>query len=319
METLPVHPDRKRRIQTLLGIACADALGAATEFRSPAEIAAQFSPDDFASFQPGSPFGFEPGEATDDTQMLVARLLRPGDPLGAYRRWLAGGPPDVGNLTREALQRGGLQAWESSGCHSAGNGGLMRVASVWIEGLVSEPLIAAAILDTALTHIDPRCTAASTVLVAAMDRLAHGDDYRDAWLGALEDVRRQDLPALLASLGITGPGAQRWQTSAEGFGLVERAVLDGLAGTPCPQSGYVLHTLQCAVQHGAARTWSDGVVPVVMGGDDADTVAAVTAAVLGARGLTAPDRLTGSVRLGADWDGWQRTCLLADHVETLVP
>lgn len=110
-------------LNVLLSLIAADALGAPTEFKSPKRIEREYGlvSDD----QAGSVFGFLPGEATDDSQMVVATLQgyarKEGDAgvLNALRAWLASGPPDIGTLTRQALSagrmEGGVWAWKASG------------------------------------------------------------------------------------------------------------------------------------------------------------------------------------------------------------
>lgn len=61
-------------LHTLLSLTAADALGAATEFKTPEAIRARYG-ETFTDYQPGSVFGFAPGEGTDDSQMTVATLL----------------------------------------------------------------------------------------------------------------------------------------------------------------------------------------------------------------------------------------------------
>ena len=113
-------------LNVLLSLCAADALGAATEFKSPQTISARYG-ERFTTYQPGSVFGFAPGEATDDSQMTVATLLgyarNEGDAgvLRALRDWLSTSPPDVGGLTRAArrcwppttLRGGTATCWSS--------------------------------------------------------------------------------------------------------------------------------------------------------------------------------------------------------------
>lgn len=307
------------RLDVLLSIACADALGAATEFKTPQQIARIFAPDAFSDFQPGSPFGFAPGEATDDTQMIVAHLLRPDDPWAGFQAWVGTNPPDVGGLTRDALATSGYDAWEASGRHSAGNGGLMRIAATWLVGHRGTDLLAHAAHDTALTHADPRCVQASLVLVALMEALAAGTAHDVAVHASLDAVRGTDVASLMQASGLVPDDVlPLYDPDAEAFATVEEATLDGLAQKPGPQGGYVIDTLQQAVRRGGAVSWSDGIVPIVMLGDDSDTVAAVAGAILGARGITAPERLTTTVRLGTTWPGWEREWPLAANAHKIL-
>ena len=136
---------------TLIGLAVGDALGAPLEFKHP------------GSFEPvndmmgDGPHHLEPGEWTDDTSMalcLAESLIETGtfdpvDQLNRYLRWYRDGYLsvndrcfDIGNTTREALM-----IFEETGNpypgpkneYSAGNGSLMRLASVPLF-YMSDPL-----------------------------------------------------------------------------------------------------------------------------------------------------------------------------------
>ena len=126
----------------LVGLAASDALGTTLEFRRP------------GSFEPingmvgGGPFGFEPGQWTDDTSMalcLAASLIEmerfdPSDQMRRYARWWREGYMsstgrcfDIGITTSRALSRFVDTGEPYSGptdAMSAGNGSLMRLAPV---------------------------------------------------------------------------------------------------------------------------------------------------------------------------------------------
>lgn len=312
------------RLSALLSLTAADALGAATEFKTPAEIGRRYGP--ITSYQPGSPFGFAPGEATDDSQMTVATLLGYvsgrglNGVLAALVDWLNARPPDVGGLTRSALHYGtpdgGVRAWEASRYQGAGNGGLMRIAAVWLAGFQAEALLREAVTVTALTHADPRCVHASVFLVAFLEQLEGGVEYDLAAQAALDamqalDARQVLLRAELLHAGVPEANHAFSQADAAARLAVQTAVQQGLAGQVKSQSGYVLGTLQAAVAYGRGADWLACVQPAVMGGDDSDTVACVTGAIAGARGLTVPEHLLGPLRLGHSWSGWVRawSCL----------
>lgn len=314
--------------QILLGLMAADALGAATEFQSPSEIARRF-PQGLRTYAAGSPFGFLPGESTDDSQMTVATLcgLKQGtqdadEVLRHFLDWLSHHPPDVGALTRSALQlaeRGagksaGMRAWVQGGRDNAGNGGLMRIAGVYLAGLTGEALVEAAVVITALTHADPRCTVASVFLVKLLEELdINHQTFRGgaerAWQAAEQFAVR--MPDILQMHGcFEGVGL----TAEEYAGLLPQAVAAvgervkaGLGGVKVRQTGFVLDTLQAALalQSGAA-SWLDVAQGAALAGDDSDTVACVAGAVAGARGFDVPPELVTPLRIGASWSDWQR-------------
>ncbi|RJF72935.1 ADP-ribosylglycohydrolase [Deinococcus cavernae] len=324
-------------LQTLFSLAAADALGAATEFKTPDTIRARYG-ESITTYQEGSVFGFAPGEATDDTQMTVATLLgyRKGTGLegvlAGLREWLATGPPDVGGLTRSALRygtlSGGVQAWQDSGFQSAGNGGLMRIAAVWIEGFRGAELARESALVTALTHADPRCVFASVFFTAFLEALAAGQQYRAAAEAALKvmdglDARRTLLDAELLGIETYEANHAFSQAEREARAQVRARVRSGLDGKLTSQSGFVLDTLEAALAHARADTWLACVEPAVRLGDDSDTVACVVGAIVGARstgagGLSVPAHLLPDLRLGHIWAGWQRDWACTAHFSSLL-
>lgn len=307
-------------LQVLLSLTAADALGAATEFKTPDAIRARYG-ESISTYQDGSVFGFAPGEATDDSQMTVATLLgyRKGQGLDGVlvglREWLATGPPDVGNLTRSALRfgtlDGGVRAWQASGFQSAGNGGLMRIAAVWVEGFSGAALARESALVTALTHADPRCVYASVFFTAFLEELSQGAEYRAAAEAALKvmdglDARRVMLDAGLLGIETMQANEAFMKAEREARAAVRSRVRSGLDGKITSQSGFVLDTLEAAVAHGRAGSWLECIESAVLLGDDSDTVACVTGAIAGAKGLEVPAHLLPDLRLGHAWAGWQR-------------
>ena len=95
----------------VVGSAVGDALGAPFEFGPAGAFTARF-PDGVGELCGGG--GWEPGEATDDTQMAVLigeSLLGCGgldlpDVFDRFRRWAAAGPKDIGLQTEEVLISG---------------------------------------------------------------------------------------------------------------------------------------------------------------------------------------------------------------------
>ncbi|KQR41339.1 ADP-ribosylglycohydrolase family protein [Deinococcus sp. Leaf326] len=321
-----------RRLPTLFSLAAADALGAATEFKTPQAIHARYGAS-FTIYQPGSVFGFAPGEATDDTQMVAATLLGYArgnglaGVLAGLQDWLRAGPPDVGGLTREALRSGqldgGVRAWQLGGFQGAGNGGLMRIAATWLVGLEGAALARESALVTALTHADPRCVHASVFFTAFLEALAGDAAYRDAAESGLRAMDAFDARAALLDAGLLGIDTR---PAFEAFGKADRTgraevrarVRRGLEGHVTSQSGYVLDTLEAAVAHARADSWPASTEPAVLGGDDADTVACVVGAVAGARGLKVPEHLLPELRLGHSWPGWGRAWAATAHFPALL-
>ena len=194
----------------LVGLAAGDALGAGYEF-GPAF-------DGPVSMIGGGPFGWEPGEWTDDTQMAIciAEQSATGDldlvALGdRFIAW-ANGANDIGDQTRAVLSaaRDGddlpATAADRFRLHprkSAGNGSLMRTGPVALPYLGNPDRIAAAAADiSALTHADPLAVDACVIWTLAVAEAVEsgilpevriGLDYipigrRDRWAGFIDDA-----------------------------------------------------------------------------------------------------------------------------------
>ena len=128
----------RRAIGAIVGFATGDALGAPFEFGPAGAFSARFP-----AVEPGGEMcgggGWEPGEATDDTQMAVLvadSLLEHGgldlpDIFARFQHWAASEPKDIG-LQTEAVLTGG-DPWDlAAGIHfqvtghAAGNGSPAR-------------------------------------------------------------------------------------------------------------------------------------------------------------------------------------------------
>ena len=107
--------EQERAAGAVIGSAVGDALGAPFEFGEPAMFSARFPAGaDVDGTEMCGGGGWDPGEATDDTQMalLVAESLvtRDGfDPVDMFRRfqhWAGADPKDIGLQTRAVLTSG---------------------------------------------------------------------------------------------------------------------------------------------------------------------------------------------------------------------
>lgn len=310
-----------RDVMPLLGAALGDALGSGVEGGQALGRAIGEDPDGIGRrFWSYSPFGFKPGEVTDDTQMTLAAVqaLRAGRPdlttapgriayaerVGAaYRAWLRSGPPDVGAATRAALVDpsilGGFRSW--AGGDSAGNGSLMRATAPFTAGYRGAELLAAAVVDSAITHPDPRCVAACLWYSATLEAAADANDperIADVMRRGLEVLRdpRVDIEALLGGLAEGAPKEwaafrSRW---SEARAEVARSVEAALAGehidcltSPWTQwpTGFVMDSLrQAAWAALQGHTAGEPIrLAVLHGGRDADTIGAITGGLVGAR------------------------------------
>lgn len=264
----------------LLGQACGDALGVPYEF-GPA-----LADDVVPEMRGGGPFGFAPGEYSDDTSMAVciAQVSATGADLTSddaltdvAQRFLTWGTSakDVGNQTRAVFgrteepsrMREAARDYAATHERSAGNGALMRAAVVALSRLDDRDAAAAAATAVAeLTHADPLAVE-SCVLWTEAVRVAVTVGELDL-LGGL-DLLRADRQ-------------NQWREWIEtATGVDPRTFEQG--------NGFTVTALQAAW---AAITWTAGEGPAhfraalenaVRTGNDTDTVAAIAGGLLGAR------------------------------------
>jgi len=243
-----------------LGLAVGDALGATTEFMTPAEIRARFGVH--RRMVGGGWLHLKPGQVTDDTEMslaLAGAVLAAGrwdlrSVAEAFLAWLRSRPVDIGATCARGIRRylhgGTLEAppneWD------AGNGAAMRVVPVALFTLGDEALLARYAVEQArLTHNHPLSDAAC-VAVARMVRAAVGGEPFAA------------LRGLADQLASVHPGF-------------------AYRGGPGACSPYVVDTLRIAF-HSLFTTHSfeHCLVATVNHGGDADTAGAIAGAIAGA-------------------------------------
>lgn len=257
-----------RAVGAVLGSAVGDALGAPYEFGPAGQLSARGE-------EMCGGGGWDPGEATDDTQMavLVAEsLLEHGglelpDVFARFQRWAAGQPKDIGLQTEDVLTNG--MPWDlaaavhfQENARAAGNGSLMRAAgsAVYFASAGREASMDAARRIAALTHGD-RAAWEGTALLHELVRVAlDGGD---------------PLAALPEALDAVDPGHR------DRYARV--LAPDWHPGLATEFNGAVWPCLGSAVW--ALRT-ADGFAGAVRAaadlGGDTDTVAAVTGALAGA-------------------------------------
>jgi ADP-ribosyl-[dinitrogen reductase] hydrolase len=265
---------RQGAVGSVLGLAIGDALGAPFEFQRASSI-----PSPLPAFE--RPWmGRPPGTWTDDTAMarnLWTSLVASGGALdledvrARHLRWLATGPPDVGNQTRAALreaERGTEEparaVFERRGPEvSAGNGSVMYCAPLGVvRAREPERLLEEAPALSRLTHWDGRCQTACLAVTLAVAALVRGEPARDAVVAAVAAVEDREGGEELAHLVDEAGRARR---------------IDG------PDMGFTLFTAGIALQVAADGLGvEEGLRHVVGLGGDTDTNAAVAGALLGA-------------------------------------
>ncbi len=333
---MSINQDRARG--ALLGHAVGDALGTTYEFErieQPPYPALATGPA--TGVVGAGPFDLEPGQVTDDTQLAVclARSLaeRGGlDVADVAARYVAWSEHafDIGAQTGAALARlergeppssAALDVWREHARRPAGNGSLMRTApiAVALGGAPGPALVEAAIADSLITHADPRCALAcaafdaaiaaaiaepldgSAQIAVARRALDRGAAWlREAWAGGGAEAAadREHLERAAVDLAGDLDAALRADPDVHGDELhLQRS------------AGFVRVAFRLAFWHAVhAPSWRDAAVDLASRGGDADTNAAITGALLGARDGAAAipaawvERVLGATQPGpAEW------------------
>ncbi|WP_436847482.1 ADP-ribosylglycohydrolase family protein [Streptomyces aureus] len=270
----------------VVGSAVGDALGGPFEFGPEGVFSARF-PVPGAGGEMCGGGGWDPGEATDDTQMavLVAESLLerqgldPPDIFARFQRWAAADPKDIGLQTEDVLTNG--MPWDLAAAihfqvnqRAAGNGSLMRASTsaVYFAAAGQEACMDAARRIAALTHGD-RAAWEGTAIFHELVRVT------------LDDA--DPLSALPGVLDLVHPDHRgRYATVLSADWHPDQATEFNGAVWPCLGSAvWALRT---------TRTFEDALRAAIDLGGDTDTVAAVTGGLAGAYyGLDAiPDRWT---------------------------
>lgn len=260
-------------IGAVIGSATGDALGAPFEFELPGAYLRRF-PDGAGRMDGGG--GWEPGEATDDTQMAVLMAesllarggLDPADVFDRFRRWAAWDPKDIGLQTERVLTSGA--PWDLAAARhfgtdrrAAGNGALMRAttSAVHFAHAGREATMEAARTLAALTHGDPAAWEGAAIYHEMLRVALDGDDPLAA------------LPDTLAAVRVAH--RERWaRVLAPGWHPDTATEFNG-AVWPCLGSAvWALRT---------TGSFEEALRAAIDLGGDTDTVAAVTGGLAGAR------------------------------------
>lgn len=219
------------------------------------------------------------GDWTDDTDMMLCiaraiiadKAINPKTVAHNFKEWSNGTPMGIGQLTYTVLglydyesdpEKAAEIVWDMYGRKNAANGGVMRTS---IVGLWNEDVAGNAERICRLTHADPRCIGSCVIISELINSLV--------WQGrelTFEDLCRigYKYDEKIGSYIIAGK-----------VGKLEDLKLDDEQ-----TMGYTLKTMGCAIWclfH--VNSFKEGLLKVVNAGGDADTNAAVTCAVLGAK------------------------------------
>ncbi|CAG7649483.1 ADP-ribosylglycohydrolase family protein [Actinacidiphila bryophytorum] len=236
--------------------------------------------------------GWDPGEATDDTQMAVhlgESLLERGgldlqDVFARFRRWAASDPKDIGLQTEIVLTSG--EPWDNAAAahfatnhRAAGNGALMRAttSAVCFAPRGRQATMDAAREISALTHGDPAAWEGTAIFHELVRVALEGEDPLAGIPSALAEVRPDHRDRYSAVL------QPDWHP--------DQATEFNGAVWPC------LGSAVWAVR--TTTSYQDAVRAAVDLGGDTDTVAAVAGGLAGAvHGFDAiPTRWTGPLHV----------------------
>lgn len=249
-----------RATAAFLGLALGDALGATTEFMTPAEIKAKYKIH--RKLIGGGWLGIKPGHVTDDTEMSLA-LSRAVIQKGGWNLqqiadnfviWMRGKPIDIGSTVRKGIRmymnNGTLEVplneWD------AGNGAAMRMAPVALATLGDEQLL-------------QRCTLEQA-------RITHHHALSDA--GCL-CIGKMVQAAIL--------GADRFALHAIARELTEEYPTFRFNNYKGYASGYIVDTLQTVFHYiFSTSSFEECLTGVVNQGGDADTTGAIAGMIAGA-------------------------------------
>lgn len=266
----------------IFGQIIGDALGLGTEFMSAKEVKHHY-PDGLSDYsqiiQDKHRRRFKRGGWSDDTFTMwcVMSGIKNSSEIDVKRvagylmKWTEDFPMGIGGHTYEVLSlwdylkkpfKAAEIVWELSGRESASNGGIMRTSAV---GLLKENVREYAEKVCKLTHPDPRCIKSCVLISELISSLI--------WIGA--DLEYGNM----VSVAENDTEFIQYLIKARECADISQLELDD------PKSfGYTYKTMSAALWalwH--CSSFEEGLLTVVNAGGDADTNAAVTCSVLGAK------------------------------------
>ncbi len=264
----------------IYGQAVGDALGLGTEFMSQDEVK-KYYPKGLVYYdqiiQDAHRKRWQKGSWTDDTDMMIciakARKKSHFDLnkiAHNFKDWFNGTPMGIGRHTFNVLcmddyTKDPIKAadiiWRLYKCRSAANGGLMRTSIVATSPMVEEEEIANI---CRLTHPDMRCIGSCVLYVRLIQNLIFNNIQLD--ISALKDI------------------ADRYDSRINEYIDLATNENPTVLSLDDNMMGYTLKTMSVALWSlWHYNSFKDGLLSVVNLGGDADTNAAVSCALLGAK------------------------------------
>lgn len=233
---------RNKIAGAVYGFAIGDAMGATTEFMTESQIKATFGK--VTDILGGGWLHLEPGEVTDDTQMMMCVMdaaIRSAGKRNAFEKlcvanfieWFKSNPPDVGGQCANGIMML-MHGERTRNNKSAGNGSLMRALPCALLGWKNLN-----ILQSKLTHPNIECTTAMVWYHNVIQDILNGVD------------------------------------NSEDYGHAKELLME--------PTGYVINTMYNARTWSCEPTFEDCIIGAVNHGGDADTIAAIAGGISGAR------------------------------------
>lgn len=291
----------------LLGLAVGDAMGATHEGRKlPAPLFPELCGGVYTEIVGGGPFKVKPGQVTDETQMaaVLASSLKTHkrfdlvETAKDYAKWVPHAF-DVDAETKAALallvegrtgEHTGRRLWLDSRPRPAGNNSLGRTAPIGVFFYKDQPRrIEASMLDSAITHFDPRCQLGCVMVNAAIAACLQTPNEK----ASHDEIAKQieaDVSIAAAQLGRQHPDViLAVSDSAEWLREDVRLARESDPQLYGPDLHLWFHdkSVRTALRLALwelfhAPDFEQALIDVVNRGGDADTNAAITGAIYGA-------------------------------------
>lgn len=260
----------------LLGVAIGDAMAATGIGETPNSILQKYGQR--RDLVGGGKFNLDPGEYTDEGQMMVSvlesictlRSFKPDNIAYRFVGWLKSHPKDIGEFTQHVLERiRDGERWQEASEAAAMDTSMQTAGSSTLTYSIPVGLLRSrnqkkitedTITCARVTHWDNRCTESSVVVNYALSLLTKGEE--NVFKQVLDFTKDRD-PRVLQAL----------------------SKVESMKFEEIDTSGYCLATLQGAFWFLLNyRSFEDGISKAAsLGGQAPDSVAALAGAFLGAR------------------------------------
>lgn len=245
----------------MYGVAVGDALGGTTEFMTEREIKEKYGY--LTEIIGGGVWNLEPGEVTDDTMMtlcvadgLLENKEEPMEAIGHFfMEWYQSRPKDIGNIIHRVFEKFEGDWFEAAFIahmdmgQSGGNGSLMRCLPVALAYKEVGDIDRVTIMQSRMTHYDPRCAEVCVMYNRIAQRLLLGEDLETS-------------------------------IKAEVAGSEYEESIKALPD--CPPSGFVVHTFRWVLHILLHTSNFEGVVQKAANlGGDSDTIGAIAGGLAG--------------------------------------